>query len=432
MTSDPPVRTDRAYVWAWLPGRTEPVVAGVLADTGNRYADQPVLAFRYARSYRARPDALPLFGPELPLRDGVLDPTDPAPAQLPSGRARSPLPLPGCLRDAAPDAWGRRVLNLRFAHDPDIALDELTYLLASGSNRVGNLDFQASPDRYEARGDSATLEQLVAAADLIERGEDVPADLAAAAGHGTSIGGARPKALLEDRGRHLIAKFSSSADARPVVKAEAVGMLLAGRVGVRVAPVEVVRAAGKDVMLVERFDRPADGTRRAVVSALTVLGLSEHEARYASYADLADSVRYPGWTDAGTTLRELYRRLVLNVCIGNTDDHLRNHAAFWDGDLLTLTPAYDLAPQPRTTPVASQAIALTRDGERASQLRACRRAAAEFHLSDAEAGAVIDHVVSTIRAAWDDVCDQARMTRAERDQLLGREILNDYIFYDQA
>ncbi len=430
MTSEAHGAPDRAYVWVWLPGRDSPVVAGVLVRTANRYHDQPVFAFSYARRYRDRFEAVPLFGPELPLRPGVFDPTEPT--RLPSGAIRSPLPLAGCLRDAAPDAWGRRVVNMRFSRDPDVPLDELTYLLASGSDRIGNLDFQAGPDEYKPRGGAATLEQLVAAADLIERGEELPADLAAAAGHGTSIGGARPKALLEDQGRHLIAKFSSSTDVRPVVKAEAVGMLLAGRVGVEVAPVEVVRAAGKDVLLVERFDRPGQGTRRAVVSALTVLGLNELEARHASYADLAQSVRYPGWREVGSTLRELYVRLVLNVCIGNTDDHLRNHAAFWDGELLTLAPAYDLVPQPRTTSPASHAIALTSDGERASQLRVCRRAAAQFHLSASDADDVIDHVVSTIRAEWDDVCDQAGLTRTERDMLLGREVLNDDIFYDFA
>lgn len=429
MTSDQ--AADRAYVWVWLPGRTDPVVAGVLTDTGARFDKEPVLGFRYARSYRDRPDAVSLFGPELPLTDAALDPTDPPRTSLPSGHRRSPRALAGCLRDAAPDAWGRRVLNLRLAHTPDAVLGELTYLLASGSNRIGNLDFQSSPTRYEPRGNAATLEQLVAAADLIEKGEEIPDDLAAAAGHGTSIGGARPKALLEDRGRHLIAKFSSSTDSRPVVKAEAVGMLLAARVGIRVAPVSVVRAAGRDVLLVERFDRPPDGTRRAVVSALTVLGLREMESRHASYVDLADTVRYPGWRDPAETLRELFTRLVFNVCIGNNDDHLRNHAAFWDGHLLELTPAYDLAPQPRSTQVSTQAIGIARDGERSSQLRVCRRVAGEFLLSSGDADAVIDHVVSTIRSEWDEVCDLARLTAAERAQLMGREILNDYIFYDQ-
>ena len=168
-----------------------------------------------------------------------------------------------------------------------------------------------------------------------------------------------------------------------------------------------------------------------MVSALTVLGETEMGSRHASYVDLAESVRTGLWNAPADTLRELFQRMVFNVCVGNTDDHLRNHAAFWDGQRLTLTPAYDLEPVSRSTPVASHAIALTRK-ERASQLRLCRAAAAEFHVTATDADAVIDHVVSSIEAAWEEVCDQARLTRAERDGLRGREILNPYIFYDEA
>ncbi len=208
-------------------------------------------------------------------------------------------------------------------------------------------------------------------------------------------------------------------------------MLLAARVGLEVAPVEVVTVDGRDVLLVTRFDRLHGESRRAMVSALTVLGESEMGSRHASYVDLAESVRTGPWTAPAATLRELFQRMVFNVCVGNTDDHLRNHSAFWDGQRLTLTPAYDLEPVSRSTPAASHAINLTRT-ERASQLRVCRAAAADFHLTAAEAHAVIDHVVSSIEAGWDDVCDQAHLTRAERDGLLGREILNPYIFYDEA
>ncbi len=438
MTSEP--GRDAAYVWIWLPGETGPVVAGQVAQTRQRYDEQPVLVFTYARSYREREDAIALFTPELPLAPGTFDPTRPGePAGgvgwngWPNPAQRSPLALAGCLRDAAPDAWGRRVLNLRLAEDTAVDLSELTYLLASGSDRVGALDFQQSATDYQPRGERASLEQLVAAAELIERGIPIPDELAAAAGHGTAIGGARPKALLEDGPRQLVAKFASSTDTRPVVKAEAVGMLLAARVGIEVPAVElVVTDQGKEVLLVDRFDRPAGGGRRFVVSALTVLGLREQESYYAGYADLAQAIRHPGWADAGHQLRELFTRLVFNIAISNTDDHLRNHAAFWDGQQLRLTPAYDLSPQPRSTQVASHAIKLTRDGQRASQFRVARAAAPDFLLTAAEAQEVIDHVVETVTGSWDEMCDQALLTRAERAQLWKREFLNEYAFYDYA
>lgn len=228
MTSEPaPAGRRQLYVWVWLSGAQEPVVAGVLTGSGGRFQGQEVLTYTCARSYRERADAISLFTPELPLRAGTFDPA--APSQIPGtiaptaqasnpfarNRRRSPLPMHGCLRDAAPDAWGRRIINLRLAGNPKAELDELTYLEASGSNRIGALEFQDSATEYVARGTPASLEQLLHAAELVEAGAALPVELAAAAIHGTSIGGARPKALLEDGGRHLIAKFSSSTDTGP-------------------------------------------------------------------------------------------------------------------------------------------------------------------------------------------------------------------------
>jgi serine/threonine-protein kinase HipA len=442
MTSEAGAATpQQLYVWAWLPGESAPVVVGAVSRAGGRFQEQEVLTFTYARSFRSRPDAISLFTPELPLRSGTFDPTDPAQSDVGENpgssslrlqsRRRSPLPLHGCLRDAAPDAWGRRVVNLRLAGDPDIELSELTYLLASSSDRIGALDFQASATDFVARGTAASLEQLLNMAELVENGQPLPADLAAAAGHGTSIGGARPKALLEDSGRHLIAKFPSTTDTRPVVKAEAAAMLLAARVGIAVAPVEVCDVAGRSVLLVERFDRGTNGTRRQLLSALTILGYAEMESRYASYAEFAEAVRAGPWIQPGATLTELFTRLVFNICVGNNDDHLRNHSAFWDGRHLQLTPAYDLTPSPRSTQVSSQAIGITRDGRRDSQLRLCREVSADFLLAPESAEEIIQRVPETIRAAWPEVCDQARLTKAEGDTLWGREILNPYIFFDE-
>ncbi|MFC8191577.1 type II toxin-antitoxin system HipA family toxin [Cellulomonas sp. NPDC057328] len=426
MTSEPA----RAYVWTWLPEHTEPVVAGVLQDTGDVVNGEQVLAFRYAASYRERADAVSLYTPELPLGDAVVDPR--------RIDGREALAMPGALRDAAPDAWGRRVINSNLAGQPDVDLNELTYLLESGSDRIGALDFQASPREYVPRGERATLEQLVRVAELIEAGEPVPAQLLAAAGHGTSIGGARPKALIDDEdGTPYIAKFSSSTDDRPVVFAEAVAMLLAQHAGLDVAPVQVVRSAGKDVLMVRRFDRVetrtptgAARTRRQMVSMLTVLGVAETSSRHESYAAIAHSIRSGPWTDPGRTLREMFARLVFNVLVGNNDDHLRNHAAFWDGGHLALTPAFDLCPQPRRTPVSSQAIAITSDGQRASQLRVCRMVAGDFTLTAREADQIIERVHGAVVDHFPEACDQARVPATERALLWGREFCNEYVFRD--
>src|SRR4051812_27093625 len=252
-----------AFVWNWLPNETEPVVAGRLV----RVEDE--IQFVYGRGYRERDGAIPLYLPELPLERGAIRP--------PAG-----LTLASAIRDAAPDAWGRRViLNRTFGVKGDeldqLELDESVFLLESGSDRVGALDFQRSSNQYVARGTArASLEELLASADRVERNLPLNPELDQALHHGSSIGGARPKALLTDDAQHCkyVAKFSSSSDTYSVVKGEYIAMRLAALAGLNVAAVKLRRVSGKDVLLVGRFDRvPTDGSwaRRNMVSALTML-----------------------------------------------------------------------------------------------------------------------------------------------------------------
>lgn len=407
---------DEAFVWAWLPGETDPVVAGRL------HARDGIVTFNYGKSYRDRPEAIPLYLPELPLEAGELP--------LLSG-----LTMPGCIRDAAPDAWGRRViLNRKFGIKGNevalLDLSELTFLLESGSDRVGALDFQFSPSVYEPRVPlNATLEELIRSAERVERGIPLTPDLDQALHHGSSIGGARPKALIEDGATKYIAKFSSSSDLHNVVKGEFIAMRLAVLCGIDAAPVSLVEAAGKDVLLVERFDRirVANGwQRRSMVSALTMLALDEMMARYASYQDLAEIVRHR-FTDAPATLRELFARIVFNILCGNTDDHARNHAAFWDGETLTLTPAYDICPQARSGQEASQAM-LIGGNDRMSRIATCLAAAHHFLLSQQDAVAIIEAQMTCIGANWARVCEEAALGEADRNLLWGRQFLNPYAF----
>ena len=415
MTSDP----TEAFVWAWLPGASQPVAAGRLETSGE------IVYFTYGRSYLERSGAIPLYLPELPLRPGRIRPL-------------GGLTIAGCIRDAGPDAWGQRVILQRHSGhltaDSDTGdLSLLTYLLESGSDRIGALDFQISATAYEARTSEASLDEMVTAAERLEAGLPIPPVLATALLHGTSVGGARPKVLLNDGDRKLIAKLSSRSDPYPVVKAEAVAMELARRVGLNVARTEVTDALGHDVLLVDRFDRPEGGRhRRMIVSALTILNLDLMMARYATYYDLADAIR-SRFTEPKQALRELFSRITFNICVSNTDDHARNQAAFWDGTILTLTPAYDICPQPRSGGEATQAMAIRRDGYRYSQLAGCVAAASDTYLlSKNEAKDIIDHQVDTIRSEWDEAADVARLTSVERNQLWGRQILNPYALQDAA
>jgi serine/threonine-protein kinase HipA len=405
MTSEPQL----AFVWIWLPGAADPVVAGRLDTAGE------ITTFTYGRSYLARKERIALYLPELPLIRGPI----------------SPLvgEVAGCIADAAPDAWGQRViLNRRVGRN---ALDTsdlnlLTYLLESGSDRIGALDFQTSASEYLPRGTgTATLKELAESAERVEQGIPLSPALDQALLHGSSVGGARPKALLSDGDRRLIAKFSSTTDTYPVVKGEFVAMELARRAGLNVAKVELTDALGKDALLIDRFDRPAAGGRRAMVSALTILELDEIAARYASYADLAQTIR-ARFTDPQQTLRELFSRITFNILTGNNDDHARNHAAFWDGTTLTLTPAYDICPQPRAGGETAQAMAIGQDGYRMSQLAGCVAHAATYLLSEADAREIIDHQIDVIETHWAETCDRARVTQVDRAAFWHRQFLNPY------
>lgn len=220
-------------------------------------------------------------------------------------------------------------------------LDELTYLLESGSDRIGALDFQLSPTEYVARAaNNVNMTELIESAERVEKGVPLTPELDQALFHGSSIGGARPKALIEEDGIKYIAKFSASTDIYSVVKAEFIAMRLAALVGLNVAPVKMTRAANKDVLLIKRFDREPTASgwaRKNMVSALMLFGLEDMMARYASYETLAEIIRHR-FVAPTETLRELFSRLVFNILCGNTDDHARNHAAFWEGKQLTSPP----------------------------------------------------------------------------------------------
>jgi serine/threonine-protein kinase HipA len=426
MTSKSPLlkTSDKeAFVWLWLPDATEPVVAGKLeAD------DQGIVQFNYGKSYldrlNANPPAISIYEPELPLKKGVLPLLD-------------GLTMPGCIRDSAPDAWGRRVIiNKKLGRkgkDTDTdTLGELTYLLESGSDRIGALDFQRSPSEYVPRtANNVPLEELLQSAERVEQGVPLTPELDQALFHGSSIGGARPKALIEDQGTKYVAKFSSSTDLYSVVKAEYTAMRLAALAGINAAPVKLVQAAQKDILLIERFDREktAKGwTRKAMVSALTLFGLDDMMARYASYETFAEIIRHH-FDDPKETLKELFSRIVFNILCGNTDDHARNHAAFWNGKTLNLTPAYDICPQGRAGNEATQAMLISGDN-RLSKLKSCLDAAPHFQLSESEAKTIFEKQREAIETNWDKVCDEANLSAVDRKLFWKRQLLNAFAFED--
>jgi len=410
------IKNKSAFVWIWLPGETVPVVAGKLT------ADGANINFNYGKSYLERSNKIAIYDRELPLESGVL-PLQPG------------LSIPGCIRDGAPDAWGRRVIiNKKFgavgiAID-NISIDELDYLLESGSDRIGALDFQLSATNYVPRSNTnATLEELLASAARVEEGIPLTPELDLALQHGSPIGGARPKALIQDSNKKYIAKFSSTSDIYSVIKAEFIAMRLAKLAGLNVANVELRKSSNKDVLLIERFDRihnQIGWERRSMISALTLFELDEMMGRYASYETLAEIIRHK-FSNASQTLKELFQRLTFNILVGNTDDHARNHAAFWDGHILSLTPAYDICPQARTGNTATQAMQIVGNNNK-SQIATCLDAAGIFLLSRQQALELIEKQIKSITNNWNAVCDLAEINLIDRKLFASRQFFNPYAF----
>lgn len=406
--------TSEVYVWQWLPGHIEPVPVGVL--TPGRSG----MRFSYGTRYLQRSDRVSL-SPTLPLDDTTFDPT-------------GQMGLPSAIRDAAPDAWGRRVIlnqltGSRGSNAETADLSERTYLLESESDRIGAIDFQESPSEYVPRVASLDLNDLREVAELVSAGEPLPDTLHETILSGTGIGGARPKALTKLDGRPSLVKFSVSTDVFPTIEAEAIASNLAGRAGIDTAPVSSLRIGGRYALISERFDREPDGSRRAIISGLTLTGRDEMESRYSSYPELLEKVQ--DLSDSPDQVGpELFARIAFNMMISNSDDHLRNHAAFWDGTTLTLTPAYDLAPGARREGAeATQTLAYGNQQEKLANLAALGRLAPLYGLSRAEGFERIDAIREVIETQFEDAADEMEVAGAIR-MTVSTSFLHDTVVRD--
>ncbi|HXZ59856.1 MAG TPA: HipA domain-containing protein [Steroidobacteraceae bacterium] len=357
----------KLFVFACLDTEWLPCGQLTLSEEGPKLLAS---TFAYGLRYVQRPGALEVDPVSLSLRDrlGV------------RGKALFPpnnLPTFGGIRDAAPDAWGRRVIESRLKV-PANSLPESAYLVHAGSQRVGALDIRSSRDSSATPGFGTwnNLEYLMDAAQRIDEGLPVPAPLEEIFAEGSALGGARPKATVRDDERMLwLAKFPSRKDALAVPVVETATLRLAATAGLTVPQVRLVRLGSRTVMLIRRFDRywakagqdaplpddlwataPAYGLaekRLGFVSALTLLACDEMDSPNKSYGDLAQAVRrYCHPSVIRENNRELFERLVFNILVNNDDDHLRNHGFVWDLRLpgWRLSPLYDVLPRASLSP----------------------------------------------------------------------------------
>ena len=382
-------------VFIYLSGETEAVPAGrlTLIEQGTALAAS---RFAYGRRYVQRPNALPVDPVALPLAAG----RDGAELVPPAGLAWF-----GSIRDAAPDAWGRRVIENRLRAPPN-GLPESVYLDHAGPFRSGALDVRLTPTSAPAEGalpSIVDLEHLRDAAARIEAGEPVPAHLELFFAGGPSLGGARPKAVLTVDGREWVAKFAARNDAFDVPLAEWATLELAREAGLDVPPTRLeMLADGRRILLIERFDREplAEGVgRRHMVSALTLLGLHEQDSPSSSYAAIADALGEHGI--GGSIARdrtELFARMAFNILVSNDDDHLRNHAFLYDaaGDGWRLSPLYDVLPRPQVAHERMLHLAVGPQG-RLATLDNALAGAGRFGLLPPEAARRIDRVARAVR-----------------------------------
>jgi len=394
-----------AVVFAYLAGETKAVPAGTLTvlEEGVKVLSSQ---FGYGAKYLQRPQAIPVDAASLQLAGAV-------PGTEKQYEPTNGLEFFGAVRDAMPDMWGRRVIENRLKVPPN-SLPETRYLMEAGSNRFGALDVRETLDSEESHGQLVPvtdLKYLLDAADRIQSGDTVPDELAQLFDAGPSMGGARPKAVVRRGAKQYLAKFPAEKDGFNVPAVERATLELARACELSVPETDlIVLPDGREVMLIERFDRYAAGNgfaRRHAMSALTVLELHESQSAQASYSDI--SLKMAGISAAGRVQRdrdELFGRMVFNILVSNDDDHLRNHAFIWEpeGNGWALSPLYDVLPKPQVAQERYLHLGIGKEGRFASIPNALSNAG-WFGLNEGRAKEIVERICMRVRE-WRNHFDQ--------------------------
>jgi len=401
------------FVYITLPGQLSAVTAGKFVLTKNTRGDA-LGQFVYRGKYLEDPQAVEIDPVELKLSTRTYET-----AQL-NG-------LFGALRDAGPDYWGRHVIE---KHAGKPRLGELDYLLESPDDRAGALGFglnNVPPAPRRKFNKMIDLEKLQALADALVKG-DFPNDPEAPQVQdllllGTSMGGARPKAVVQDDDGLWIVKFNRADDRWNNTRVEHAMLRLARECGITTAASRIESIGGKDALLIKRFDREktAKGYMRArMVSGLTILRADEAlemRARW-SYVILVEELRRIV-ADAKRDARELFRRVCFNALISNIDDHPRNHAVIAKGKEWKLSPAYDLTPSPV---IAQERRDLAMDcgdqGRYANKTNILSQHA-RFLLEQDEAEKIINDMKQQVDATWYDTVRASGVSDKDAETIRG-------------
>jgi serine/threonine-protein kinase HipA len=350
--------------------------------------------------------------------------------QLGPGPIHTPADTPmfGAIGDSAPDRWGRALMRRmerrraeREGGGPPRTLQEIDYLLlVDDEARQGALRFAEREGGPFLREEGikripplVELPKLLAAAEHVLEDKDTEEDLRLLFAPGSSLGGARPKAsVIEKDGQLAIAKFPRRDDEINTVVWEAVALALAKKAGIEVPAGRVETVANKPVLLLRRFDR--DGARRIpFLSAMSMLGSKDNETR--SYLEIVDALRQHGATPKAD-MEALWRRVVFNILISNTDDHMRNHGFLYAGqEGWRLSPAYDLNPVPTDIKPRILATAINEEDNTAS-LALAMVVAGYFDLDAGKAREVAAQV-GKATAKWRDEAARHGLGKSEIDRM---------------
>lgn len=407
----------QTYVYLRLAEGAVPV--GVLDMLGE--GREATARFRYGRRYLQRKDRLSLDPMQLPLHEAGVE----RDYLAPEGFA-----LFNGIRDAAPDGWGRHLMDRAAGAR---TLMEFDYLVATGDDRVGALAF--GPDLNGPRrsaewsdksaaqdgklaGETLDLAEMLKAVQDLDSAQDLPIEHRRFLLRGSSLGGARPKATADFDGKPWIAKFGRAEDRYPVCRAEHASMTLAARVGLTVPTVRLEKILGQDIYLIKRFDRDISNDKTLCVpfiSGLTILGAHESESSQQSYRALAEQLRRFG-ARPRQDAQELWRRMVFNILCNNTDDHLRNHGFLWNENGWRLSPAYDIVPFPQVAMERDLAIGVGQQGRRAT-LRNALSEASSFGLDSGEALKIATAMQGTVKSEWEKTFKASGLTATAIERL---------------
>jgi len=336
------------------------------------------------------------------------------------------MPMFGAIGDSAPDRWGRTLMRRMECRrseregGPPRTLHEVDYLLlVDDEARAGALRFaETMGGPYLRQADAKRipplldLPRLLSAAEHVLDDKDTDEDLKLLFAPGSSLGGARPKASVREKNGDLaIAKFPRHGDEYNIVVWEAVALRLARKAGIEVPDARIADVGGKPVMVVRRFDR-IDTQRIPFVSAMSMLGARDNDTH--SYMEIADALRQYGAAPK-EDIPALWRRMVFNILISNTDDHLRNHGFVYEGTRgWRLSPAYDLNPVPVDIKPRVLTTAINEEDTTAS-LDLAFQVAGYFELRD-EATKIAADVARAV-GNWRREASRNGLTKTETDRM---------------